>query len=1427
MTQKIFGIDLGTNSIGTSVRNTDLGNNLVDQLEFFSSDIFKASVNREGVNGGKGREYSLASSRSAKRRKRRLYEHRRYKLWATLDLLIKNNLCPMTPESLEQWRTYDKKKKLFRQYPIEDKAFHSWIILDFNSDGKPDYSSPYQLRRELVSVQLDFNQAIDRYKLGRALYHIAQHRGFKSSKGETIAEQEKQEDDSKKNKNSALTEEHVDVVNAMKASEEKLSKGLLVYMQEHNLKTVGAAFAQLEDEGIRIRNNSEYKAIRSQHQDEIKEIFKFQKGLSSQTQLLDTLISEKQGIGTIFYKRPLCSQRGNVGKCTLEPNKPRCPIGHPLFEKFRAWTFINNIKAKSPDADSAEPLPMDMRINIYNKLFLSRVKADFKFEEIRHFIEKQWGVALSKDDKTINYRDDTSVAGCPITARMIKVLGEDWENFHVLGTKERQTQGKSNNALHQVCYTAGDIWHLCYDAEDPDQVHTFAEETLGWDEKKAAELVRLWSAIPQGYAMLSQKAIRNINRMLLFGLKYSDAVLLAKLPDILELSDEDIQTIIKKAQQLEDVVNEEKRIGNIVNSLIANYKAESLEDRFADHNYEYQLDESDEREIIKHIENNIGKQRWELMDADEQISILEGVRSGYQAFFARHKRTFVELPQLGKRLVELLSKEYPSVTEKQWERLYHPSQIAIYRPILLDKSDEKRRLGNPDIGAIKNPTVMRTLNNLRRRVNQLLDDGVLMPDETRVVVETARDLNNANEKWALEKYQEIRRKENDKIKKILEEFYPQFSNITSTDVDKARYVIEQCEEDNYTSKKESGTYSKNIQKYKYWLEQGGQCLYTGRIISLSNLFDSNAFDLEHTIPASVSFDNSDQNMTLCEAHYNRFIKKNNIPTAMPNYEEDVTIDGKLYTAIKPRLEKWKKRIKRLSKNVEYWRTQARRTQMKDHKDECTKEKLLWQMELQYWRDKLQRFTILEVTDGFKNSQLVDTRIITRHAILYLKSVFKKVEVQRGSTTAEFRKILGVQSVEEKKDRTLHSHHAIDATILTTIPTAGKRERILELFYKVQEKERRLKNCSGDAYEGLKQDLEGLQAKLKKEVVDCKLGGEISQLGNFINDKIIINHCVKDQTLTPSHKRLRRRGRIVGGKEHPIWQTGDTLRGEIHAESYYGAITQYAKDKEGNVLFNNGKPKIDPTLWYVIRRKPTYFNDWKPLEKDIVDKNLFKLMKEQFPDGTSFEDACKQGFYMIKKGKDKKHNIKTHRIRHVRCYAVKTALKIKEQIYKSTKDYKQYFYAAVGDLYTMCCYTNGKNKEYRIYSLYDIAQHRKSGIEDIPEFITDEKGNRLELSYKLRKGDMVLLYEKTPEELYDMDPVNLKRRLYKVNSFENDGLRIIMTNHMVTNKEKGESIKAYSQIPQTVRCAVNTLKFLIMGDHNDFIIKSNNIIFNHR
>ena len=188
---KILGLDLGTNSIGIALRNTDKGDNLTEQLELFNSVIFNS-----GVGIGKTGEFSYAAERTKKRSARRLYQARKYRIWATLELLIKEGYCPLSLEDLDKWRRYDKEKGLKRQYPIHAIEFEQWVRLDFNGDGVADYSSPYQLRAELMQKQFDFTNQTDRYKLGRALYHIAQHRGFKSSKGETIKEQS-QEDSNK------------------------------------------------------------------------------------------------------------------------------------------------------------------------------------------------------------------------------------------------------------------------------------------------------------------------------------------------------------------------------------------------------------------------------------------------------------------------------------------------------------------------------------------------------------------------------------------------------------------------------------------------------------------------------------------------------------------------------------------------------------------------------------------------------------------------------------------------------------------------------------------------------------------------------------------------------------------------------------------------------------------------------------------------------------------------------------------------------------------------------------------------------------------------------------------------------------------------------------------------------------------------------
>ena len=236
---KILGLDLGTNSIGLAVRDTDKGPTIQDQIIKFAVTRFKS-----GVGNGKSGEFSYAAERTKHRSSRRLYQARRYRIWATLKLLIEYGYCPLSKEDLEKWSKYDKAKGLKRQYPVDAKEFEQWVRLDFNGDGVADYSSPYQLRAELMEKQFDFSLEEDRYKLGRALYHIAQRRGFRSSKGETIKEQEQAADENN------VDTEMEDLSTLLKESEEKKSCKLSDYMEKFSLPTIGCAFYKLDREYV-------------------------------------------------------------------------------------------------------------------------------------------------------------------------------------------------------------------------------------------------------------------------------------------------------------------------------------------------------------------------------------------------------------------------------------------------------------------------------------------------------------------------------------------------------------------------------------------------------------------------------------------------------------------------------------------------------------------------------------------------------------------------------------------------------------------------------------------------------------------------------------------------------------------------------------------------------------------------------------------------------------------------------------------------------------------------------------------------------------------------------------------------------------------------------------------------------------------------
>src|SRR5690606_3793444 len=94
----------------------------------------------------------------------------------------------------------------------------------------------------------------------------------------------------------------------------------------------------------------------------------------------------------------------------------------------------------------------------------------------------------------------------------------------------------------------------------------------------------------------------------------------------------------------------------------------------------------------------------------------------------------------------------------------------------------------------------KTLYKLRDVINYLIETARI-DEETRIVVEIARDLNDSNKRWAIEKYQRDREAENREFTIAISELIkdPDFSGVvnpeSTTDTDKFRLWTEQM--DNY------------------------------------------------------------------------------------------------------------------------------------------------------------------------------------------------------------------------------------------------------------------------------------------------------------------------------------------------------------------------------------------------------------------------------------------------------------------------------------------------------------------------------------------------------------------------------------------------------------------------------------------------------
>jgi CRISPR-associated endonuclease Csn1 len=1155
---------------------------------------------------------------------------------------------------------------------------------------------------------------------------------------------------------------------------------------------------------------------------------------------------------SIFWQRPLRSQKGTVGKCTLEPSKYRCPTSHPAFEEFRAWSFLNNIKYKVKGEKEAvwKSLDLETKKELYNEKFTGRLKPNFDFYEIYLWLKKK----NQHDNWDLNYNFKTNVAACPVSAQLRAVFGDDWENLKIAHTANEKRNTKKDY------YDIYDIWHIPFSSDDEDFVKDFAANKLQLDEAQTKKYLSLWKSMPIDYGQLSLKAINNILRFLRKGLIYTEATLLAKIPEVLkeELWSKNEHLLVTSISSvIEDNRKTKKQLG-VVNSLIAQYKAQPNTEKFAERNFEYKLDASDASAILNAIEETYGKITWNEKPEEEKQRTIQFITSQYQSFFNDPKRQFKKMPHLLDSMKQFLEDNF-ELPSGQLKKLYHPSQIEVYpsakRQTVKDK--DLLLLGSPKTGAFKNPMAMRALHELRKLVNYLITTDQI-DEQTRIVVELARELNDANKRWAYEKYQQTRKEENAEfaaaIRELIKDSDAQGISVNpdnAEDIDKFRLWYDMMQgEDAKIGIEKGGTFIENttvsktkknkgsdeeyevfaennfeklnkslyfrlkragedvVNKYKLWKQQNCQCIYTGKSISITQLFQDNLIDFEHTIPRSQSFDNSMENLTVCYADYNRKIKKNQIPFDLPNYEEE----SNGYSAIKPRLEKWEQKVEDLEKHIEYWKAKSKRATTKDDKDKAIRQKHLWQFELDYWRGKLYRFTMEEVKSGFRNSQLVDTQIISKYASHYLKTVFSKVEVQKGTVTSDFRKIFGIQLLDERKDRGIHSHHAKDAIVLSVIPATALREQILKVWNELEEHRDSLKGDEASMRGETINRIDFLERELNKLLNECNLpnvNGAIDKL----DGEIIINNRTSDQILSPAKKRIRSRGKVMAvndksgnpvyrtdkngepmqlhikskpvfknnefgrplldesGNRIPVfvpkekWAKGSNIRGQLHLDTFYGKIRPAKWDEDGRPLRDENGDFIysekNEGFRFVLRKEIN--NDFDV--ESIVDPHLKKMIFNQL-NGRSVDKTLKEdgGLWML----DRNGN-RVNKIRHVRCFAddVTNPLAIKRQTNLSNKDYKNDYWAKSGENYICAIYQNVKKdkngnyvkkdgkeeveREIEIINLMDIALRRKS-----------INGNDLGIYRKDKHGLEILRTDGTKEPPFANLKKGIKVIFYKEN-----------------------------------------------------------------
>ena len=366
----ILGLDIGTNSVGWALINTDSDGKPIG-LHTAGARCFDAGLDGD-VGSGRG-EPRNAQRRDARQARRQGWRRarRRKKL---INVLKKLSLLPddmeTTPEGIHT------------ALISLDKTLKETNVT--KGDHRAEQLLPYILRACAAK------EKVERFELGRALYHLAHRRGFLSNRKEC----DKEDDETGKVKGGI--------------------KDLREAMEEAGAKTLGGYFATLDPSDARIRQRW---TARQMYIDEFNII------MDEQQKHHDISDDARKTIyKATFDQRPLKSVAHLVGRCELEPTERRCVMALPIAQQFRMLAAVNNLMIEK-DEYSNRALTREERDTLIDAL---TTNGDLTFAKIRG----KTVLGLPRGTKfNLERGGEKRMCGDRTTSAMTNIFGDRWDEM--------------------------------------------------------------------------------------------------------------------------------------------------------------------------------------------------------------------------------------------------------------------------------------------------------------------------------------------------------------------------------------------------------------------------------------------------------------------------------------------------------------------------------------------------------------------------------------------------------------------------------------------------------------------------------------------------------------------------------------------------------------------------------------------------------------------------------------------------------------------------------------------------------------------------------------------------------------------------------------------------------------------------------------